>query len=80
MLDPKLLGMVLLKKLSHKGLAIASVNDFLPQDTGVLKSYWEKDLEQQINSLPPIDEVIEELRDMLNNFVSPYLNSSYSSS
>ena len=73
-LDFKLLGEVLIKKLTHKGLVITSVVDFLPQDTGVLKRYWEKDLEQQITSLPSLDEVIEELGDMLKKRVASHLS------
>jgi len=72
-LDLKLLGTVLQKKLSHKGLTIAGMGDFLPQDTRVLKRYWEKDLGQQIISLPSLDEVIEESQDMLNKLVAPHL-------
>jgi len=72
-LDLKLLGTVLQKKLSHKGLTIADIGDFLPQDTRVLKRYWEKDLGQQIISLPSFDEVIEESQDILNKLVAPHL-------
>jgi len=77
-LDLKLLGEVLMKKLTHKGLAITSIVDFLPQDTAVLKQYWERDLGQQITLLPSLDEVIEELRDMLKNCIMP--NISYTNS
>lgn len=73
-LDFKLLGGVLIKKLTHKGLVITSIVDFLPQDTGVLKRYWEKDLEQQITPLPSLDEVIEELGDMLKKRVALHLS------
>jgi len=72
-LDLKLLGAVLQKKLSHKGLVITSVRDFLPQDRKVLKRYWEKDLGQQIIPLPPLDEVIEQLQDLLVKFVAPHI-------
>lgn len=73
-LDLDLLGAVLQKKLSHKGLAITSVSDFLPQETKVLKQYWEKDLGQQIMPLPSLEEVIDELKEMLAKLVAPYLN------
>ena len=72
-LDLKLLGTVLQKKLSHKGLTITGIGDFLPQDTRVLKRYWEKDLGQQIIPLPSLDEVKEELGDMLDKLVAPHL-------
>jgi len=72
-LDLELLGTVLQKKLSHKGLTITGIGDFLPQDTRVLKRYWEKDLGQQIISLPSLDEVTEELRNLLDKLVAPYI-------
>lgn len=72
-LDLELLGIVLQKKLSHKGLAITGIGDFLPQDRKMLKRYWEKDLGQQIILLPSLDEVTEELRDMLDKLVAPHL-------
>ncbi|MDD5501451.1 MAG: nucleotidyl transferase AbiEii/AbiGii toxin family protein [Candidatus Omnitrophica bacterium] len=74
-LDRELLGTVLPKKLSHKNLNVTAVDDFLPRDIKGLKRYWEKDLGQQIVSLPSLDEVIEELRDLLDKFVAPYLSS-----
>lgn len=74
-LDFKLLGAVLLKKLTHKGLTIRNINDFLPGDTSGLKRYWDKDLEQQISPLPPLDEVLAELRDMLDKLAAPHLTS-----
>jgi len=73
-LDLELLGTVLIKKLTHKGLVITSIDDFLPRDTEVLKWYWEKDLEQQITRLPSLDEVIEELREMLKKCVESCLS------
>ncbi len=68
-LNLELLGKVLPKKLSHKNLTINGVDDFLPRDIKGLKRYWEKDLEQQIVSLPPLDEVIVELRGLLDKFL-----------
>jgi predicted nucleotidyltransferase component of viral defense system len=73
-LNFKLLATVLLKKLMHKGISIRSIDDFLPRNTGGLKRYWGKDLGQQISSLPPLDEVIIELRDMLDKLVVPHLH------
>jgi predicted nucleotidyltransferase component of viral defense system len=71
-LDLELLGKVLQKKLSHKGLTMTGIGDLLPQDTRVLKRYWDKDLGQQIIPLPSLEDVIEELRDMLDKLVAPY--------
>ena len=76
-LDLKLMGTVLLKKLSHKGLTITGINDFLLQDIGILNQYWENDLKQQIIPLPSLDGVIEELRDMLDKLVAPHLDLSF---
>jgi len=72
-LDLELLGTILQMKLSHKGLTITGIVDFFPQDRKVLKRYWEKDLGQQIIPLPSLDEVIEELRDMLDKLVFPHI-------
>jgi hypothetical protein len=58
----------------HKHLIITSINDFLPKDINTLKQYWASELEQQINQLPPLDAVIEELQEMLKNLVVPYLH------
>jgi len=58
----------------HKHLTFTSINDFLPKDTNTLKQYWVSELEQQINQLPPLDAVIEELQDMLKNYVDPHLS------
>ena len=72
-IDPRLLGTVLLKKLSHKGLNVHDTNDFLPVDIDELKRYWEDDLGRQISPLPQLDEVMRELRDMLDKSVAPHL-------
>jgi predicted nucleotidyltransferase component of viral defense system len=72
-LDLKVLGNVLVKKLKHKQLTFTSVNDFLPKDTNTLKQYWATELQQQINQLPSMEAVMEELQDMLTNLVVPYL-------
>lgn len=73
-LDFKLLGEVLVKKLIHKKLNLTGINDFFPKDIDALKQYWVSELEQQINQLPSLEVVIEELQDMLKNRVAPYLN------
>jgi len=72
-LDLEILGTVLVKKIAHKGLSITGMADLLPQDTKVLKRYWEKDLGQQIIPLPSLEEVIEELQDMLDKLVAPHI-------
>lgn len=73
-LDFKLLGQVLDKKLTHKKLTLTDINDFLPKDAETLKQYWASELEQQIIQLPSLDTVIEELQYMLRNQVLPYLD------
>ncbi|MCL0076584.1 nucleotidyl transferase AbiEii/AbiGii toxin family protein [Dehalococcoidia bacterium] len=70
----ELLGTVLAEKLAHKGLGLRSMSDFLPGDPGVLKSYWEKDLKQQVESLPPLGEVLDELQGMLKKLVAPSMS------
>ena len=75
-LDLKLLGEVLLKKLMHKKLTFTGMNDFIPKDTDTLKQYWASELEQQSIQLPSLDKMIEELGDMLDKLIAPYLNSS----
>jgi predicted nucleotidyltransferase component of viral defense system len=73
-LDFEVLGDVLVKKLRHKQIVFTSVNDFLPKDINKLNQYWASELEQQINQLPPLNAVIEELQNMLTNLVAPYLH------
>ncbi|MBI4334556.1 MAG: nucleotidyl transferase AbiEii/AbiGii toxin family protein [Chloroflexi bacterium] len=73
-LDPKLLGEVLVKKLVHKKLTFTSLRDFIPKDTYTLKRYWASDLGQQIHALPAFDVVINELTDLLDKHVAPYLD------
>jgi predicted nucleotidyltransferase component of viral defense system len=73
-LDFEVLGDVLAKKLRHKHIVFTSVNDFLPKDINKLNQYWASELEQQINQLPPLNAVIEELQNMLTNLVAPYLH------
>jgi hypothetical protein len=74
LLDFKLLGKVLDKKLKHKKLTINGMSDFLPQDIDTLKQYWASELEPQIIRLPSFDAVIEELQYMLRDRVLPYLD------
>jgi len=69
----ELLGMVLEKKLRHKGLRIRTTADFLPADPAGIKRYWEKDLSQQVTTLPPLEDVLNELKEMLDSYVAPYL-------
>jgi predicted nucleotidyltransferase component of viral defense system len=72
-LNLELLGMVLVKKVAHKGLRLRTVGDFLPSDSKELKRYWEKDLQQQVNLLAPLDEVLKELQDMLDRLIAPHI-------
>jgi len=72
-LDFNLLGVVLPKKLAHKGLVLRNISDFIPKDIRGLKRYWEKDLGQQVDQLPPLDKVLGELRDVLDKAVPPHL-------
>ena len=76
-LDFEVLGDVLAKKLRHKHIVFTSVNDFLTKDINKLNQYWASELEQQINQLPPLDAVIEELLEMLKSLVVPYLHYLY---
>jgi len=72
-LNLELLGIVLVKKLAHKGLCLLTMSDFFPTDSRELKRYWENDLQQQVNPLPALEEVLEELRDLLDNLLAPYI-------
>ncbi len=76
-LNLELLGTVLPEKLAHKGLRLHSLDDFLPRDSKVLKLYWESDLQQQVSPLSSLEEVLEELQDMFDEFVAPHLSLSY---
>ncbi len=69
----KLLGKVLVKKLEHKNLKVAEISDFLPKDIDTLKRYWASELEPQITQLPSLDIVLPELQGMLKEYVLPYL-------
>jgi predicted nucleotidyltransferase component of viral defense system len=72
-LDMKLLGIVLKKKLAHKGITLDNIDNFLPVDTGSLRRYWEQDLAQQITKLPPLDQVLDELKILLNQLIASNL-------
>ena len=72
-LDLKAMSSVLDKKIIHKGLTLHNINDFLPTDINGLRQYWEKDLEQQIPSLPSLDDVLKELKAMLDELIAPHL-------
>jgi uncharacterized protein len=72
-LDLKVLSSVLENKIAHKGLTLHNISDFLPTEVNSIKQYWEKDLEQQISSLPSLDEVLRELRNMMEDLIAPRL-------
>ena len=76
-LNLELLGKVLSEKLAHKGLYLHSMSDFLPKESKGLKRYWENDLQQQVNSLPPLEEVLGELQDMFDKLVAPHISLAY---
>jgi long-subunit fatty acid transport protein len=69
----ELLGMVLDKKLRHKGLRLRTTADFLPENPAGIKRYWEKDLSQQVTTLLPLEDALNELKQMLDSYVAPYL-------
>ncbi len=69
----ELLGMVLGKKLRHKGLRLGTTADFLPENPAGIKRYWEKDLSQQVAALLPLENVLNELKHMLDSYVAPHL-------
>ena len=69
----ELLGTVLEKKLRHKGLRLRTIADFLPENPAGIKRYWEKDLSQQVATLLPLEDVLNELKQMLDSYVAPYL-------
>jgi predicted nucleotidyltransferase component of viral defense system len=72
-MDLELLGTVLQKKLGHKGLALTTTTDFLPENPAGIKKYWEKDLSQQVAKLLPLEDVLNELKQMLDSYVAPHL-------
>ena len=76
-LNLALLGIVLGKKFVHKGIRLHAISDFLPQDPRALKRYWEKDLRQQVSSLPPLDEVLRELQHMIDRLLAPHISLLY---
>lgn len=69
----KLLGVVLEKKLRHKGLRPTTTADFLPENPAAIKRYWEQDLSQQVTTLLPLEDVLSELKEMLDSHVAPHL-------
>jgi hypothetical protein len=72
-MDLELLGIVLEKKLRHKGLRLGTTADFLPENPAGIQRYWEKDLSQQVATLLPLQAVLNELKQMLDSYVAPYL-------
>ena len=73
----ELLGKVLSEKLAHKGLCLHSMSDLLPKETKTLKQYWENDLQQQVKSLSPLEEVLGELQGMFDKLVAPHISLAY---
>jgi len=73
-LNLKLLGQVLSDRLAHNGLCLRSMSDFLPKESKGLKRYWENDLQQQVSSLSPLEEVLRELQEMFDKLLSPHIS------
>ncbi len=69
LLDFKLLGQVLTKKLIHKNLVFTGISDFLPKDSATLKQYWSSELEQQILQLPAFETILREIEKLLKELV-----------
>ena len=69
----ELLGLVLEKKLRHKVLRLRTTADFLPDNPAGIRRYWEKDLTQQVAKLLPLEDVLNELKQMLDSYIAPYL-------
>jgi len=76
-LNLELLGKVLSDKLAHKSLHLHSMSDLLPKEPRGLKRYWENDLQQQVNSLSPLEEVLGELQGMFDKLVAPHISLAY---
>ena len=71
-LDLLLLVKVLKQKLGHKAIVTRSFDDFLPRDYASLKRYWEENLGRQTNPQPPLDEVLTELRSLLDQLLASH--------
>lgn len=56
---------IFLKKLEHKRIKLKSIDDFFPDDINRVKGYWEKEIGHQLKDLPPLEEVLRELRNQL---------------
>lgn len=72
-LDMTVLGVVLKKKIAHKGLTLSGIEGFLPTDRDSLRKYWDEDIGQQVNPLTQLDRVLDELGLLLGEHVEPYL-------
>ena len=68
-----LLAKVFVNKNKHKELHFQTINDFIPKELDDLKNYWEKDLRQQVSSLLPLEKILNELQEMLDKFLIPYI-------
>jgi predicted nucleotidyltransferase component of viral defense system len=60
---------VLTRKLKHKGIKLKDSGDFFPADIKTIERYWDEDLSHQVNNLPPLENVLQELRKPLATFV-----------
>jgi len=70
-IDTGLLVDVLSKKLHHKHIILNSVNDFFPEDINNVRRYWIEDLSRQVDDLPGLDQVLDELASQLSDLIKP---------
>jgi hypothetical protein len=54
-------------------LNLRSQSDFFQVNMADLRRYWENDLKNQIDSLPPLDMVNFDLREMVSRQINPHL-------
>lgn len=70
-IDTGLLVDVLSMKLHHKHIVLNSVKDFFPKDINNVRRYWIEDLSRQVDNLPGLDQVLEELASQLSDLIKP---------
>jgi hypothetical protein len=70
-IDSGVLIDVLAKKLKHKKILLKTIDELFPADLRSVQRYWDEDLGHQVNNLPPLDEVLAELRIQLQGLIKP---------